>query len=92
MFVYPCAHQPLVLYRLQVWKEVVAEGGSQRRVLTTQVFTQTEGKSKAKMASPVPDGSILLGDVKQFQKSSQPIEDPTGNAPPIEPVEFGGLL
>ena len=79
-------------FLVKVWQDVIASGGSRRRVLTSEVYTQADGKAAGKMSSPVAAGSTLLGDIAAFQRSTEIISDEAGNAPPIEPIEFGGMI
>jgi len=77
---------------LDVWKAVVAEGGVERRVLTSQVFTQADKKAMTRMDAPLPEGAVLLDDADLFRKSAELIVAPRGFAPPLEPQEFGGWI
>jgi len=79
-------------FLLKVWSQVVAQGGSQRRVLTSQVFTQTDTTSMSKVSSPLPLGATMLKDAQEFRRSATVIIAQKGNAPPIPPQEFGGWI
>jgi secreted Zn-dependent insulinase-like peptidase len=53
----------------QVLAEVVKQGGSRRRVLTTQVFAQTDPKGLAKLGKLGSEG-VLIGSTKEFLAQS----------------------
>jgi insulysin len=79
-------------FLLATWKSVVAEGGKERRVLTSQVLTQTDSKVGAKMTTPLPGGSVLAKSVDDFQRRATVINPNFGNAPAIEAQELGAWI
>ena len=53
----------------EVLAEVVKEGGSRRRVLTTQIYSQTDAKGLAKLGKLGSEG-VIIASTQDFQAAS----------------------